>query len=249
MQVVTQEDYLVAVTRAVCEQYPATAAALSEVRLVFGSGTRRRGVGPMQRAWNGGEAVEPLALVEIAAVGGLSPAETCHVVLHELAHVLAPGTGHGKEWRYAARQVGLLNPRARPEAGELADWGAISPAIRPVLQAIPVPTERAPAEFYDWHRRPCVAGYGSRGGTSRGEGAGSRYLKVVCQQPGCGYQARVTRKWLELGAPQCPVAGHGSMALEQEGNRYSRQPRGSASPREAAGDMRVVDEATGDMAY
>ena len=237
MQVVTHEDYLVAVTRAVCAQYPATAAALSEVRLVFGSGTRRRGVGPMQRAWNGGEAVEPLALVEIAAVGGLSPAETCHVVLHELAHVLAPGTGHGKEWRYAARQVGLLNPRARLDAGELADWGAISPAIRPVLQAIPVPTERAPAEFYDWHRRPCVAGYGSRGGTSRGEGAGSRYLKVVCQQPGCGYQARVTRKWLELGAPQCPVAGHGSMALEQEGYRYSRQPHGSDSAREAAGDM------------
>ena len=61
----------------------------------------------MQRAWNGGEAVEPLMLMEIAAIGGLSPAETCHVVLHELAHVLAPGTG--------ARQVGLPNPRATPD--------------------------------------------------------------------------------------------------------------------------------------
>lgn len=227
MQVVTHEDYLVAVTRAVCEQYPATASALSEVRLVFGSGPRRRGVGPMQRAWNGGEAVEPLALVEIAAIGGLSPAETCHVVLHELAHVLAPGTGHGKEWRHAARQVGLMNPRAWPDAGELADWGAISEAIRPVLQAIPAPTERAPADFFDWHRRPCGAGYGARGGTSRGEGSGSRYLKVVCRQPGCGYQVRVTRKWLELGTPRCPVAGHGSMALEQE--------------------MRVVDGAAGNL--
>ena len=35
---------------------------------------------------------------------------------------------------------------------------------------------------------------------SRGEGAGSRYLKVVCRQRGCGCQVRVTRKWLELGA-------------------------------------------------
>ena len=61
---------------------------------------------------------------------------------------------------------------------------------------------------YDWHRQGCGAGYGTRGGTSRGEGSGSRYLKVVCQHPGCGYQVRVTRKWLALGTPQCPIADH-----------------------------------------
>ena len=57
-------------------------------------------------------------------------------------------------------------------------------------------------------------GYGTRGGTSRGEGSGSRYLKVICPYPGCGYQVRITRKWLALGAPLCP-AGHGSMELER----------------------------------
>ena len=31
----------------------------------------------------------------------------------------------------------------------------------------------------------CGVGSGTRGGTSRGEGSGSRYLKVVCQHPGC----------------------------------------------------------------
>ena len=111
-----------------------------------------------------------------------------------------------------ARQVGLSNPRAWPRVGELADWRAISPAVRPTLQAIPEPTERAPADYYeDWHRRPCEARYGSRGGTSHGEGSGSRYLKVVCQHPGCGYQARVTRKWLALGTLRCPIVGHGNM--------------------------------------
>ena len=94
MQVVTHEDYLAAVATAVCEQYPATAASLSEVRLVFGAGPRRRGIAPLHRVWGGGEAVEPLPLVEIAAIGGLAPAATCQVVLHELAHVLAPGFGH-----------------------------------------------------------------------------------------------------------------------------------------------------------
>ena len=216
MRVITHEDYLVAVTAAVCEQYPTTAEALSDVRLVFGTGPRRRGIDPLHRVWGGGEAVEPLPLVEIAAIGGLTPAETCHVVLHELAHVLAPGFGHGREWRYAARQVGLLRPRAWPGVYELADWCAISPAVRPALQAIPVPTEPPPAEYFaDWHRRGCSAGYGSRGGSSRGQGSGSRYRKVVCPVPGCGYQVRVTRKWLALGTPLCAVVGHGSMVLEE----------------------------------
>ena len=110
-------------------------------------------------------------------------------------------------------QVGLLKPRARPSPGELASWAAIVPPLRNRLQAIPAPTERVPAEYFDWHRRPCGMGYGTRGGTSRGEGAGSRYLKVICQHPGCGYQVRVTRKWLRLGAPLCP-AGHGPLACD-----------------------------------
>ena len=133
-----------------------------------------------------------------------------------LAHVLALGFGHGREWRYAARQVGLLDPRAGPSQGELADWRAISPAIRGALQAIPEPIEPAPVGYYyDWHRRGCGAGHGTRGGTSRGEGAGSRYLKVICRQPGCGYQVRVTRKWLALGAPRCPRPDHGDLVLER----------------------------------
>ena len=39
---VTHEDYLAAITVAVCEQYPTTAAALSQVQLVFGVGLRQR---------------------------------------------------------------------------------------------------------------------------------------------------------------------------------------------------------------
>ena len=213
---VTHEDYLAEVARAVCATFPATADALSQVHLVFGSGPRRRGLSTLHRVWGGGEAVDPLPLVEIAAIGGLSPPETCHVLLHELAHVLAPEAGHGAAWRHAARQVGLVRPRATPDAYDLADWRTISPALRTVLQAIPPATDPVPAEFFDdRHRLPCGAGYGTRGGTSRGKGSGSRYLKVVCSHPGCGYQVRVTRRWLAMGAPKCPVAGHGSMVVAE----------------------------------
>ena len=74
LRTVTHEDYLVAVPRAVCEQYPTTAASLSQVQLVFGTGPRRRALDPLHRVWGGGEADAPLPLVEIAAIGGLAPA-------------------------------------------------------------------------------------------------------------------------------------------------------------------------------
>ena len=124
---------------------------------------------------------------------------------------------HGASWRHATRQVGLVRPRAKPDAYELADWQAISPAMSTVLQAIPPPTEPAPAEFFeDRHRLPCGAGYGTRGGTSRGQGSGSRYLKVVCRHPGCGYQVRGTRRWLEIGAPGVPLLVTGAWCRQKQ---------------------------------
>ena len=211
MKVLTHEDYLSAVTTAVCEQFPAAAAALAEVQLVFGAGLRRRSL--TFHPPRGFEATELLPLVEIAAIGGLSPPETCHVVLHELAHVLAPDSGHGAPWRHAARQVGLLRPQAAPDSGVLADWHEIAPGLRATLQAIPAP-RKEPAVYYpDRLRKFCTKGDGARGGDTRGPGSGSRYLKVGCQQPGCGYQVRITRRWLKIGIPRCPVAGHGTMEL------------------------------------
>ena len=41
---------------------------------------------------------------------------------------------------------------------------------------------------------------------------------MMCQHPGCGYQVRITRKWLAQGAPRCPLAGHGSLELKEEGD-------------------------------
>ena len=48
-----------------------------------------------------------------------------------------------------------------------------------------------------------------------GDAGLSDSLSVICRQPGCGYQVRVTRKWLALGAPRCPRTGHGDLVLER----------------------------------
>ena len=35
--------------------------------------------------------------------------------------------------------------------------------------------------------------------------ATSRLIRVECLEPGCGYTVRITRKWLIVGHPICPV--------------------------------------------
>lgn len=41
----------------------------------------------------------------------------------------------------------------------------------------------------------------------------TRLIKCECEE--CGYTVRVTRKWLEVGAPICPAKGHGPMAFDE----------------------------------
>lgn len=59
----------------------------------------------------------------------LRPDELHETMLHEIAHALTPGTGHGWEWKRKARELGLPNPKscseksARPEAA----WSAFCP--------------------------------------------------------------------------------------------------------------------------
>ena len=42
----------------------------------------------------------------------------------------------------------------------------------------------------------------------------TRLIKCECEKDACGYNVRVTRKWLEVGAPVCPCAGHGAMSFD-----------------------------------
>ena len=152
------------------------------------------------------------ALVGICATGQESVVQLCGTTLHELAHVIAGlGAGHGPAWRQACARIGL------PAAvnGTEYRWDCFEPTVASKLQRLPVPNDGKPLTLaaqiaalkasgqgaalppaYQGTTLPpeprvriCLAGFGTRGGQSRGAGAGSRYLlwtaqhKAPCTRP------------------------------------------------------------------
>ena len=106
---------------------------------------------------------------------------------HELIHTVAWSDGHHGEFKRIAKEIGLAGKMSATVAGpvlaeKIADFllDEIEPYPHAPLKVIDVdPTTGKP-------RKP----------------PGSRLLKVSC--PDCGYTIRVTRQWLDVGAPECP---------------------------------------------
>lgn len=206
----THEQYVAAVRDAAAVR--AGDRAVAGAKLVYGVGPGGvRGV-TYYKAWTNG-APEPGCFMEVCASGEESPLQLAGTTIHECAHVRAGmGTGHGPEWKSAAADLGLLNAEA---AGQVYARAHFAPDILRALDYIPHPVDGRPAFGVQGARGfglpprgtrgGCRAGWGSRGGTSRGTGAGSRSVKVEC--PDCDYKVRLARTWLdnaEYGAPECP---------------------------------------------
>lgn len=174
---------------------------MAHVKLVYGAGSSGlRGVTYFDQ-WQNGRAPERDCFVEICAFGESSLVQVAGTTVHELAHVLAgPGAGHSREWKATADRLGLRLARAN---GHRYNWAYFDPTVREQILALEPPVDGAPGSGVRRAGRSCIAGVGTRGGSSRGPGSGSRMLKVQCA--GCGYLARVTQKWLDVGAPICPT--------------------------------------------
>lgn len=157
------------------------------------------------------------ALICVHGSGQQSVCQLIGTTLHELAHAMAgPGAGHMGEWRAACARVGL------PAAvnGTEYTWDSFDPEFVPTLKAIPVPNDGMPRSVAaviaglrkkggeglppalrtgplpaEPKVKPCGAGFGVRGGTSRGKGSGSRMLKYTCDHKGdkCGDAPKVLR--------------------------------------------------------
>lgn len=200
----TREEYISSVRSAalaVAVLAPAERDMLAGLKMVYGTGygTGARGVtyhgawtAPTAHKCGGEDDHRHEALIEICAFAEESLVQLAGTTIHEMAHALAGvGKGHGKEWAVACKRLGLRGMRA---AGTRYQSAMFVPALRERLAALPVPTD---GKVIGWNAsasglagllgglvtrvRPCSAGWGSRGGKSRGVGSGSRLRKFVCE--------------------------------------------------------------------
>lgn len=104
------------------------------------------------------------------------------VLVHELCHAALPvGTKHKAPFAKLAIQMGLVGKPTATTASE--DLARRLNAL--ILDVGPYP------------HAPLTPGMGQKKQSTR-------LCKASCL---CGYTVRVTRKWLDLGAPICPVDG------------------------------------------
>lgn len=203
----THETYIQAVVEAaktMVANDPASLKKLANVKICYGLGQPGlRGV-TYYNKWTKDNA--PADLIEVCAFGQSSWIQVAGTTIHELAHVLAGyGAGHDKEWKAACEQLGLRTAKA---AGTNYVNAMFESRLRALLIAIPLPTDGSPQSVANAlgivpRAKPCSAGVGTRGGTSRGVGSGSRLIKCQCEK--CGYTVRTTQKWIGIGLPICPT--------------------------------------------
>jgi hypothetical protein len=174
---------------------------LEKAKLCYGMGMPGlRGVTVFGTWQNGGTD----DFIEICAAGEESATQLAGTTIHELAHCLAGHkAGHGKEWKEACERLGL---RCAKAAGHRYSLAGFTPDIRAGIAELAV-ADGLPmfgaTRFGVMKPRPCSMGIGTRGGTSRGVGSGSRLRKYVCQ---CGQIIRAATDELEATHGPCGTA-------------------------------------------
>lgn len=165
---------------------PEQAEQLSHIKLMYGVGNGTyRGI-TVFGAWQNG--VGRVDVVEVAATGQESWVQLAGTVIHELAHVLGGAeAGHGIGWKDLAVALGFVKRPAA--AGQVYHLSLIEQATRHAVHSLAQTIGDGTPEFHTFgvmptlptRPRPCSAGIGTRGGTSRGKGSGSRMRLWQCQ--------------------------------------------------------------------
>ena len=180
-EVITHEDYLAAITVAVCEQYSTTAAALSQVQLVSASGCAGA-PSPHSTLQGAGKRMSRCRWLRSPRSAG-SPRRrpaTSFCMNLRTCWLQTPAMA-----RRGGTRRAKLACCARARGRTLVRWrtGEKSPPpSAPRCRRYPNrPKACRPSTTTTGSGGRVPPGYGTRGGTSRGEGSGSRYLKVACQ--------------------------------------------------------------------
>jgi hypothetical protein len=220
----TREEWLHAFADAARPQFVAAGHPLpASIRIGVGwasGGARTRTIG---ECYYGVASTDGLRAIIITPGAGMADASrVADVLTHELAHAALPeGVGHRKPFADLVRKLGLDGPATATVAGDAwRAWAApiletLGPYPHAALSAGVVTMPRKPGEG----GAPGEEGEGGTGWTTGRKTQTTRMLKAACA---CGYTVRLTRKWLEAGAPRCGVCeGAPRMVCEgmEEGER------------------------------
>ena len=181
---------------------------LKGIKLTYGSGpdgvrgityfklwTKQTGKGREKKA-----AILPF--VAVCATGQSDHVQVIGTTLHELGHVIAGlQAGHGPQWHEACARLGLVDVKAAGTEYSPANFIEAG-GFRAALMKLPKPQDGAPiapgkggelppdilgllgklglSGVPTLKPRSCTAGWGTKGGKSRGKGSGSRLLLYTC---------------------------------------------------------------------
>lgn len=207
----THEQFVQNVAQIACSRLSsADASTCANIKLAYGAGPDGvRGVTYYNR-WGNASTDHPF--VAINALHQVSLVQLAGTTIHELGHVLAGwSAGHGLLWHEACEKLGLRRIRA---GGTDYKWAMFDRDIRSFIHSLPKPTDGEPkALFGDVSQhigkaksrgtpKPCAAGIGTRGGTSRGAGSGSRLRlwQCGCEPP---IKVRVARDAFDCTCNTC----------------------------------------------
>lgn len=185
-------------------------AKVKSAKLAYGMGRAGTRGATFYGAWKGhGQDGQPADFIEVCAGSEESVTQLAGTTIHEIAHVVVGhGAGHGMAWHSACERLGLLSILAAgtnyTEANfEPTLWAEIVKLGQPLdgqpnhasigsgIPFVGLPTGRG---------IPCPMGIGTRGGTSRGKGSGSRLRLYTCD---CGTKVRVASDTFDATCNQC----------------------------------------------
>lgn len=126
--------------------------------------------------------------------------EILGVLVHQLIHAaLPPDAGHGKVFKEAMMQLGMIGaPR----------YCMPGPLLRRQLEDIAAGLGPLPHAKLDIEANPLDRGKPA----DRRKKQKVHMIRVECEAEGCGYNVRMTKKWVDdIGLPGCPK--HGPMKI------------------------------------
>jgi len=102
------------------------AHGVGRLEFAFDSGKRR--MGAMHSMRIGGQTIPQRITLSKHYASMLTSEEIRQVMLHEIAHALTPGDGHGRAWKAKARELGYTGERcAKTTVAPKGSWTAVCP--------------------------------------------------------------------------------------------------------------------------